>query len=61
MKKLRQQILFGLIGASGGLAGMLPLMRCSGQCSACFGCSGIGISIIMILIGRKIRIKKGEM
>lgn len=59
MKKYKQQILVGLIGASGGLAGMLPLVRCSGQCTACFGCSGIGLGIVILLIGRKIRRIKG--
>lgn len=55
MKKLNQKILYGLIGASGGLAGMLPLSRCSGYCTTCFGCAGIGLGIILVLIRQKIR------
>lgn len=55
MKKLKQRILYGLIGASGGLAGLLPLARCSGHCTACFGCAGIGLGIVLVLIGQKIK------
>lgn len=55
MKKLKQQILYGLIGASGGLAGMVPLSRCGGNCAACFGCAGVGLGIVLILVGQKIR------
>ena len=42
MKKVKPQLLYALVGASGGLAGMLPLSRCSGNCAACFGCAGVG-------------------
>lgn len=58
--KISPKILSGLIGASGGLAGMLPLARCSGHCTTCFGCAGIGLGIVLILIGRKIRGGKEE-
>ncbi len=55
MKKLNPKILYGLMGATGGLTGMLPFTRCSGHCTTCFGCAGIGLGIILVLIGRKIR------
>jgi len=60
MKKAKQHILCALIGASGGLAGMLSLSRCSGNCTACFGCAGVGLGIVLILIGQKIRGVKEE-
>ena len=60
MKKCSHQILYGLIGAAGGLAGVGPLSRCSGNCSACFGCAGVGIGIVLILIGRWIRSGKED-
>lgn len=60
MKKRKQQILYSLMGASGGLAGMFPLSRCGGNCAACFGCAGIGIGIVLILIGQKFRSKKED-
>ena len=55
MKKLNHKILYSLIGASGGLAGMLPAARCGGYCTTCFGCAGIGLGIILVLIGQKVR------
>lgn len=55
MKKFKNKILYGLIGASGGLAGMVPLSRCNGNCTACIGCAGIGLGIVLILIGQKIK------
>ena len=53
MKGRRHPILYGLMGAAGGLAGMLPLGRCGGNCAACYGCAGIGLGIALILIGQK--------
>ena len=55
MKKCSRQLLYGLIGATGGLAGMVPVSRCGGNCSACFGCAGVGLGIVLILIGQRIR------
>jgi hypothetical protein len=55
MKKRHQEILYTLIGASGGLAGMIPFTRCYGNCIACFGCSGLGLGVLVVLIVRKIR------
>ena len=60
MKKVKPQLLYALIGASGGLAGMLPLSRCNGNCAACFGCAGVGLGVVLILIGKKIRGVKEE-
>lgn len=60
MKKAKQQILYALIGATGGLAGMVPLSRCGGNCAACFGCAGVGLGVVLILIGQKIRGVKEE-
>jgi hypothetical protein len=55
MKQSNQKILYTLIGASGGLAGMIPFSRCYGNCIACFGCAGIGLGVIAVLIAKKIR------
>ncbi len=60
MKKLRLKLRCGLIAALGGLAGLLPLARCNGHCTACFGCAGIGLPIVLVLIGQKIRGGKEE-
>ena len=61
MKKVKPQLLYALVGASGGLAGMLPLSRCSGNCAACFGCAGVGLGIVLILIGQSFkRVKEGS-
>jgi len=61
MKKVKQQILYAFIGASGGLAGMIPLSRCGGNCTACFGCAGVGLGIVLILIGQKFKgVKEGS-
>ena len=55
MKKGSRQLLYGLIGAMSGLAGVVPLSRCGGHCTACFGCAGAGLGIVLILTGRWIR------
>lgn len=55
MKKLKQKILYTLIGTSGGLAGLLPFARCSGHCVTCIGCAGIGLGIVLALFGGMIK------
>ena len=61
MKKVKPQILYALIGASGGLAGVLPLARCSGNCAACFGCAGVCLGVVLILIGQRLKgVKEGS-
>ena len=59
MKNPKQHFLYGLIGASGGLAGLIPYSRCGGTCTACFGCAGIGLGIVLILLAQKIMGGKG--
>lgn len=54
MNKRKPQIRYGVLGAFGGLAGILPLSRCGGNCGACFGCAGIGLAIVLILITQKL-------
>lgn len=58
--KISPKMTAGLIGASSSLAGMLPLARCNGHCMTCFGCAGIGLGIVLVLIGQKIRGGKEE-
>ena len=61
MRTLKDQILSGMVGAAGGLAGVVPFSRCGGNCAACFGCVGVGLGIVLIVIGRKImRGKEGS-
>lgn len=55
MKKLCHKVLYSMIGASGALAGMLPAARCGGHCTTCFGCAGIGLGIVLVLVGKKIK------
>lgn len=55
MRKLKQKILYYLIGAFGGLTAMLPLARCGGHCTTCFGCGGLGLGVVVVLIAQKIR------
>jgi hypothetical protein len=55
MKTRHQEILYTLIGASGGFAGMIPFTRCHGNCIACLGCAGIGLGVVVLLIAQNIR------
>jgi hypothetical protein len=58
MEKLRHKIMYSVLGASTGLAGMTALARCSGNgCSTCLGCAVPGIGILAMtlinVIGKK--------
>lgn len=48
MAGLRNLILCGAAGASGGLSGILSLSRCpGGACASCLGCLGAGAGILL--------------
>lgn len=56
MEKTRKRLAYGLIGASGGVAGLAgPASLCGGGgCSACLRCAGFGIAlVVMALWNRK--------
>ena len=46
MVSVRPKLLHMAAGASGGLAGIIPLLRCPGaSCSSCYGCIGVGLGL----------------
>ena len=54
MDGLRHKILYTAAGASSGLAGLMLFSRCGGTaCTSCFGCGGIGIGVLVILLFNK--------
>lgn len=61
MDGLRNKILYTAAGAMSGLAGLVSFTRCAGTtCASCFGCGGIGIGILLIILFNKIKgIKRG--
>ena len=58
MKKCEKHFIYGLIGISVGLTGLVSIPRCSGTCNACFGCAGVGMGMILILVCQKISNRK---
>lgn len=56
MADLKNKILFSTIGAATGLSGLTSVSNCSGgACTACFGCAGVGISILLLAAMQKFR------
>lgn len=52
-KKLKENCLYGALGASSGLAGLAALSRCNGgNCASCLGCAGIGLAVLLVTVGR---------
>lgn len=62
MKGFRNKLLCSAVGASGGLAGILSLSKCSGGgCASCFGCLGMSAGILLVaLINRSKRGKERQ-
>lgn len=54
MESLRVKLTSAVLGASGGMAGLLSLSKCSGSaCTSCFGCAGAGLGVLLlVLLGR---------
>ncbi|MBU1052530.1 MAG: hypothetical protein KKC46_01735 [Proteobacteria bacterium] len=51
-KKIKETFLFGVLGASSGLAGLAALSKCNGgNCSSCLGCGGIGLAVLLVTVG----------
>lgn len=56
MDGLRDKIFYTAAGAMSGLAGLVSFPRCAGTtCTSCFGCGGIGIGILLIILFNKIK------
>ncbi len=57
MERVKRNIVYGVLSAATGLAGMAALARCAGAgCTACFGCAVPGAGILLIsLVQRKRR------
>ena len=62
MGNLRAKFVSTALGASGSMAGLLSLSKCSGSgCTSCFGCAGAGIGILLlVLFGRMKENQKEE-
>ena len=59
MKKIKEKIIFGSAGVTGGLAGLTAVARCGGgNCSACFGCAVAGIAVVIIALAGSFKGKK---
>ena len=57
---LRTRLTYGAMGAAGGLSGVLASVRCGGGgCTACFGCAGAGLLLLVAaLVNRRQQVKK---
>ena len=56
MDGLKHKIIYAAVGAITGLAVLVPFPRCAGTtCASCFGCGGIGIGILLIVLFNKIK------
>ena len=58
MENLKNKILYGALGASGGLAGISSTMApcvSGGACTACLGCAGAGVALALGVLLNKVR------
>ena len=56
MDGLRNKILYTAASAMSGLGVFFSFSRCAGTtCTSCFGCGGIGIGILLIVLFNKIK------
>jgi len=57
---LRTRVVYGAVGAAGGLSGVLASVRCGGGgCTACFGCAGAGLLLVVTaLVNRRQQVRK---
>lgn len=53
MKNLKSNIAGMALGAASGLGGLVILSRCSGHCSACYSCIGVGASVAIVALAHK--------
>lgn len=61
MENVRAKVVATALGASGSMAGLLSLSKCSGSiCTSCFGCAGAGVGILLIVLLRRIKGFKKE-
>lgn len=56
MADLKNKIFCSAIGAATGLSGLTSFSNCTGgACTACFGCAGAGVSILLLAVIQKFR------
>jgi hypothetical protein len=61
MDRVKNRLLYAVFSMSAGLAGITLLSRCSGSCSACFGCAAPGAGIVLLWAVSKRRKKENGM
>lgn len=61
MNKLSRKLAYTGAGMSCGLAGLNLMPNCGGPaCASCFGCVGLGVGILAMVLFHKIREGKKE-
>lgn len=56
MENLRAKFMSTALGASGSMTGLLSLSQCSGgACTACLGCAGAGMGILLLLLFNRVK------
>jgi hypothetical protein len=61
MEKLRAKLVSTALGASGGMAGLLSLSKCSGgPCTSCFGCAGAGMGLLLLVLFNRMKENRKE-
>jgi len=55
MDGLRHKVLYTAAGALTGLAGLVSSRCAGGTCTSCFGCGGIGVGILLMVLFNKIK------
>lgn len=51
MAKLTHSVLYGVLGASSGLAGIVSQAGCGrGACRSCFGCVAAGVGVLLVAL-----------
>jgi hypothetical protein len=51
MATLRNTLRSNAAAAVGAISGVIPLAACpGGSCASCFGCAGIGVGVLLLLI-----------
>jgi Zn-dependent alcohol dehydrogenase len=67
MASIRHKAMASALGATGGMAGVTGFgaalqsgCATSGACGACFGCAGIGVAALVLMLYRRIGPAEGE-
>ena len=61
MRKLRHKLFYGGVGVSSALTGYAGLTHCGGgACGSCFGCGGLGVGVLVMILFNKIRTNSTE-